>query len=332
MTSQRAVKISPRVALCLFALLFVACGTGPNASARRGIFFANPSATPTAPVQMDTPVPTHTATITPSPTHTPSPTPTATVTLTPTATPTPTPTSTPTWAPVQSDSLTLPILLYHHVADITPAARYYVSPDDFRAQMQLLHDWGCTTVTVSYLADVLWNGGTMPERPVVITFDDGTLDVYQNAFPIMKEFGFVATFYIVSNRLEAADFVSTEQLKEMALAGWEIGNHSKTHADLTADHDVIYDEVKKSQLDLENALGFKILTFAYPYGKFDEDVVRKVVDYGYRSAVGLDTNNVHSLGNVFALSRREVMGGSTLDDFKAFLNWGNLALIPTASP
>ncbi len=207
-----------------------------------------------------------TETYTPSPTsfqaltNTPSevpPTLTPSSTFTPLPTDTPTPTDTPIPSPtpavefVSAGHVKAPILLYHHISDEGNGNRYYVSTADFRAQMEALRSWGYTAITVSELVDVLINGGELPMRPVVITFDDGNLDVYQNAFPIMRDLGFVGTNYIVANRLQSKYFVNVEQLQEMADAGWEIGSHSMTHTDLTTDYSIANIEIRQSMLNLE---------------------------------------------------------------------------------
>lgn len=278
-----------------------------------------PSISPT-PFQPEPP----TATVLPSETPTPLPT------FTPTASPTPLPTLTPTWAVMPAGTALVPILLYHHISEITPASRYYVSPQDFRTQMQALHDWGYTTITPTYLLSVLTQGGPLPEHPVIITFDDGHMDVYDNAFPVMKEFGFVGTFYIVSNWLGARDFVGVEQLTDMIQAGWEIGSHSKTHSDLSANHGAMSEEARQSKLDLEEALGVPVNTLAYPFGVIDDFVVEKTVKYGYEGAMGLGTSNQHTSNNLYYLNRREVHGDQDLAAFAALLPWSNPA--PTPAP
>jgi peptidoglycan/xylan/chitin deacetylase (PgdA/CDA1 family) len=223
------------------------------------------------------------------------------------------------WNP--AGHVTAPILLYHHVSDAGNGNRYYVTLDDFRAQMEALRDWGYTTITVSDLVDVLVNGGELPNRPVVITFDDGNVDVYQYAFPIMHEMGFVGTTYIVANRLASNLYVNAEQLQELANDGWEIGSHSMSHPDLTLDYSIVRFEVLQSRLTLEDATGEPINTFAYPYGKTDEFITDKVSEYGYQAAMGLGSSWEHTLGTLFYLSRIEVQGGYSLSTFAAILPW-----------
>ncbi len=255
----------------------------------------------------------------------PSNTPIATDTPLPTNTPAPTDTPLPTvtpeleWNP--GGQVTAPILLYHHVSDDGNGNRYYVTLDTFRAQMETLRDWGYTTITVTELVNVLIHGGDLPSRPVVITFDDGNVDVHQNAFPIMHELGFVGTMYIVANRLQSKYFVDVEQIQVMADDGWEIGSHSMTHTDLTTDHSIANFEIRQSMLTLEDATGEAVSSFAYPYGKTDDFLSTKVSEYGYSSGMGLGASYHHSLGTLFYLSRMEVQGDYDMTKFASMLPW-----------
>jgi peptidoglycan/xylan/chitin deacetylase (PgdA/CDA1 family) len=158
-------------------------------------------------------------------------------------------------------------LLYHHVSDNGDGNRYYVSVATFRAQMKALHDWGYTAITVHDLVEVLTNGGELPSRPVVITFDDGNLDIYQNAFPIMHELGFVGTAYIVASRLQWPAFLNVEQIQEMADDGWEIGSHSMTHSDLTTDYSNVDFEMGNWA---DSNMPGEPISIAHPCGKTDD--------------------------------------------------------------
>jgi peptidoglycan/xylan/chitin deacetylase (PgdA/CDA1 family) len=258
---------------------------------------------------------TPTATFTPSATNTPIPT------DTPVPTETPVPTLTPVLEWNSGGQVTAPILLYHHVSDAGNGNRYYVTLNDFRSQMQALRDWGYSTITPSDLVDVLINGGELPNRPVIITFDDGNIDVYQNAFPIMHEMGFVGAFYIVANRLESNYFVNADQLKEMVADGWEIGSHGMTHTTLTSDYSIAHYEMVESRVILQEATGTAVDTFAYAYGLTDSFITGKVSEYGYRAGMGLGRSWEHSLGTLFYLSRIEVQGDYSFSTFTALLPW-----------
>src|SRR5512142_2277369 len=186
---------------------------------------ATPTALPTA-----TPAPaTATSTATPSPT------------ITPTATPSPTPT--PTWVVQGPNAVKVPILLYHHIAVSPVGSRYYVPPDKFESELKLLHDCGYTTISTSQLVRAIMQGAALPPRPMLITFDDGNEDNYTAAFPIMQKYGFTGVLYIVVQYMNQPNYMTVDQIKEMAAAGWEIGSHSETHRELPSSPDTMRYEI-----------------------------------------------------------------------------------------
>ncbi|MCJ7584159.1 MAG: polysaccharide deacetylase family protein [Anaerolineales bacterium] len=275
-----------------------------------------------------TALPTETETQTPLPTLTSTPTRTPTVTLTHTPTPMPT----PTWVLQGPGKVVCPILLYHHIGlPSSPAAStYYVAREDFEMQMKALSDWGYTSISITQLTEAILHGARLPNRPVVITFDDGDLDVFTNAYPLMQKYGFSGVVYIVINFLYADGYMGIDQIKEMVAAGWEVGSHSMTHADLRYAHDSLDVEIAQSRIDLQEALGVPVMSFAYPFGEMDTVVSQKVQDYGYTSAVGLGTLWNQSVYNLYYLSRRPVIGGVDLGTFASYLPWsGPVELIPT---
>ncbi len=307
----------------IFGFILSACSGGAVAGDREivmdtqapGIVLASadtlPTETPFQPATFTpTLVPTETPTLTPSPT------------LTPTRTDTPTPTLTPTWVFNEAGQVVAPILLYHHVEGSVSYSRYYVSVPNFRAQMQALHDWGYTAIPISLLLDALIDGAELPPKPIVITFDDGNLNIYENAFPIMQEYDFLGVFCIVGNRVNSGtNIAQAPQLKEMVAAGWEIGSHSYTHADLTLDHSIVRYEILQSKLDIEEALGVEIQTFAYPFGTIDPYLAQKVQDYGYRGGMGLGASWTHTWGTMLYLSRIEIHGNFSVDHMGTLLPW-----------
>ena len=269
---------------------------------------------------VETQQPTATASVTPSPTQThtltPSQTLTPTLTQTPTATYTPSLSPTPTWVFNEPGQVVAPILLYHHVRGESSNTRYTVSIPDFRAQMQTLYDHGYTAITMDMLLDALIDGGDLPPKPIVITFDDGHQNVYDNAFPIMQTFNFPGVFYIVANRInDLQNFVNVDELKTMINAGWEIGGHSYTHPDLTRNRGNIDYEVGLSRIDLQNALGVEISSFAYPFGEMDSFVVQKVYEHSYRAGIGLGHSITHTMNNLNYLHRIEIHGYYSLETF-----------------
>lgn len=276
-----------------------------------------------------TPVPT--ATETPVP-----PTETSTPTLTPTMIKTATPASTPTqvWVTRGPGIVHCTILLYHHVAISPIESQYYIHPENFALQMKALDEWGFTPIPLSLLVKAINEGAKLPQRPVVISFDDGRLDIYENAFPIMQEYGFVGVFYILGGGLEEKNLVGVEELQEMAAAGWEIGSHSYSHADLSKlDEDTSYREVVGSRHALEEALELPIKSFAYPFGTITQIAGEQVHTAGYESAVGLGYTDQQGPGNLFYLQRRPISWDYDLKRFAIVLGWeGSLGVEETPVP
>jgi peptidoglycan/xylan/chitin deacetylase (PgdA/CDA1 family) len=270
-------------------------------------------------------------------TSTPPPTSTATLipTLTPTITPTssPSPTATTTRVAQGPGVVTIPILLYHHVQTTSYFSRYRVPPERFEQQMKLLRDWEYTTITTDMLVEAIQSGADLPPRPILITFDDGDVDVYENAFPIMEKYGFKGIFYLVSNYIGQPDYITVEQLKEMTGAGWEIGSHSLNHIDLTLSPERQRAEVVESKQNLEKMLGVPVKSFAYPFGRASSGTVDYVQFAKYIAGMGLGYTAEQGKGNLFFLQRWEVQSGFSLQAFTNFLPWkGDLSLIPTDIP
>jgi len=184
--------------------------------------------------------------------------------------------------------------------------------------METLSEMGYTTIPISLFLDALLDGADLPEKPIVISFDDGHKSVYDNAFPIMNDFNFTGVFYIVANRLDGVEnFVDIIELNEMIDTGWEVGSHGFSHIDLTQAHERVSKEIGESKSRLENGLSSQIQTFAYPFGTIDPFLAQKVNDYGYRAGMGLGTSIVHTWNNLFYLERIEIYGNYSLEEFKA---------------
>lgn len=229
------------------------------------------------------------------------------------------PTATPTQlVPFGPGPVDIPILLYHHITPGGDGPRYTVSAESFEVQMAFLAEAGYQTITIADVVAAIRNGAELPPRPIVLTFDDGNLDTYTEAWPRMRAYGFVGVAYIVANRVGAEGFVSADQLAELAAAGWEIGSHSRTHANLVEIGRAQWrDEIIGSKLELQRVLGLPIESFAYPFGVGDAEIFRKTAEYGYDSGVGLGKGMIHDRGDLYYLNRREVLGNWDLAAFEA---------------
>lgn len=283
-----------------------------------------PAATPGAPIATLT-MPTNIPTT--APTDTPLPaTRVASSTAEPTATkeentPEPTISNTGNPGPAQAGKIIMPILMYHRVNDET-GTRYSIHVESFRKQMEMLKQEGYETVTVSQVAGAIRGEGSLPSKPVAITFDDGYLDTYENAFPILQELGFTATVYIITGTLgtdKSYGYMQEDALKALIDAGWEIGSHGVTHTDLNKTKLGAGNEMKQSKENLETKLGIKVRSFSYPFGIANQSLKDLAVEMGYDSGVGIDVLNTHSPSRLFFLSRREVYRSLPLFGFANLL-------------
>lgn len=275
--------------------------------------------------------PTLTASPLPSPTQiatvTPILFPTNTSTLPPSETPLPTlpltstPTLEPQWYLQGPGEVIVPILLYHHVAILQNENIYYVLPDAFERQMNLLHEWGYTTISVELMVRAIKEGAELPPKPIILTFDDGSETIYTNALPIMQKYNFTGTVYLVYNYVGTRNYMNPDQIRGLYASGWEIGSHSLSHTDLTERSDRQMDEIVESRRKLQSLLGVPVLSFSYPFGAYDENSVYYAHYAGYIAALGLGNESLQGNRNLFYLYRQAVKGSDDLKTFALLLPW-----------
>lgn len=283
------------------------------------------------PMPTDTPKPTWTKSPLPSPTEpaTLQPTlpPTETFTPHPSETPHPiftftqTDTPIPQWVLQGPGDLVVPILLYHHIGISPSDSPYYISAYDFEQQMFLLHEWGYQTITVERLVRAIREGAELPPKPLILTFDDGSETVSTAAFPIMQKYNFTGTVYIVLNFIGIPNYMDDMQIRELYANGWEVGSHSISHVSLTERVDRQRDEIVDSRRKLQNRLGLPILTFAYPFGAYNEESIHYARFAGYIAAMGLGDSSLQGSKNRYYLYRMDVTGMTDLLGFAASLPW-----------
>lgn len=237
----------------------------------------------------------------------------------------------------------IPVLMYHKVGE-PPAgsklAKLWVSAAKFRRQMAYLSDEGWHPITFKDLYSH-WDKATpLPSNPMIITFDDGYLNNYTEAFPILRDFGFRAVLYVVvqtvgwDNRWHdpasetRIPMVSWPQLKEMQKAGWEIGSHTMNHPNLKRiDIKEVKREVEKSRSVIAEFTEETPDSFAYPYGAGEDvpAIVEAVKLAGYRTAVTVHSGKWTAdkfLERPFNLPRAFVRGDDNLFDYHLHLTRG----------
>ena len=227
----------------------------------------------------------------------------------------PLPTSTPRSYWQEAGYAEVPILLFHHITIDQPKNGYSVSLTFFKKYIDYLKEFNYHTITLAQLSLALYEGAELPLNPVIITFDDGNRNVFDNAFPLMSDYGFVGVVYVITNRINLNGFLTEDQLHQMIDSGWEVGSHGRKHIDLVEQPEALRDEVGNSKKELEQLLGIQVISFAYPFGKADNKAKDWVKQIGYRVALGLGISNKHSASSRFYLSRREVKSELPLDEF-----------------
>lgn len=230
--------------------------------------------------------------------------------------------------PLEKDAVRVPILLYHHIAEISPdkspeEKSYYVSPDMFANQMAWLAENNYDVIPLARLVNYLKTGANRPPtRSVVITFDDGTIGQYESAFPILKGYGFPATFFAVTNWINEATnkqksgYMTWQQLKEMVDNGMEVGSHTVSHQDLgPAADDVAMAELSNSKELLEKNLGKSMMSVAYPGGSYNDQSKFIAEQSGYLSALSVEKVIDHKKIDLYHLGRMHIDNDMTY--FKA---------------
>jgi peptidoglycan/xylan/chitin deacetylase (PgdA/CDA1 family) len=191
----------------------------------------------------------------------------------------------------------VPILTYHSLDESGSAIS--MPPAVFRRQMLALKSWGFHGLALGDLLDA-WEGKTpLPERPVVLTFDDGFRNLFDCAAPVLDEVDFRATVFVVAGKCGGTnDWTATvagiptmplltwNELRELSEAGWEIGSHTMNHRSLTeiGEKEAAW-EIATARQILEERLGRSVSVFAYPYGHAEE-TQRRLAQQHYRGACG----------------------------------------------
>jgi peptidoglycan/xylan/chitin deacetylase (PgdA/CDA1 family) len=223
--------------------------------------------------------------------------------------------------------LRVPVLMYHEIADIaaTPS-RLAVPPSVFADQLAYLSDAGFNPITAGVLSSILADGaGDLPERPVVLTFDDGYGDFYTQAMPLLKQHEFTGTLFMttgwVGKEGEKKRMLNWRELAEAEQAGIEIGAHTCKHPQLDQlPENLMREELYVSKSQLEDNLGLKVPGLAYPFGYSNAKVRRVARDIGYDYAYAVNNAMTTSAADTFALPRLTVGRGTSMDDFRKMVN------------
>lgn len=233
----------------------------------------------------------------------------------------------------KSVSYKIPRIFMYHSIDYHKGEKHdkwRVKPDVFEKQMKFLYSNGWKSFTVSQLLSMK----TIPEKSFAITFDDGYEDNFINAFEILKKYDFKATIYLVAERntndwdSQQTSFLSNllnkEQIKSMVDSGIiEFGSHTLSHCNLLKSQE-LDKEIGLSKEKIQNTTQKDCVAFAYPYGRFDSNIIQCVKKHGYTSAVTVKAG--FGIDNKFTIPRISIMGKDNFLDFLLKINKGKSKL------
>ena len=213
----------------------------------------------------------------------------------------------------------VPILEYHSIAYDASGSMLYVTPATFDAQLTTLKATGWHTITAGTLATALRLGRSVPAKTFVITFDDGNANNYTDALPILKAHGDVATFFIITSFIVPAgrrpmnnQYLSWPEVRALAAAGMEIGNHTVHHLDEAAFTRAQTDaEVKGAQTMIAAQTGKTPVSFAYPHGATPANLVASVKAAGLQIAVTTHDGMTETYAARFLCPRINVLPTTT---------------------
>jgi peptidoglycan/xylan/chitin deacetylase (PgdA/CDA1 family) len=219
----------------------------------------------------------------------------------------------------------VPVLMYHQVAPDGPLAtrRWRVTPDEFATQLEALRLLGCHTIDLATWRAAAADGRRLAGRPVVLTFDDGYRDFAEHAWPVLKRFGFGATMFVVTDHVggksewdlhlgTAQPLLDWDELCTLAAEGVDIGSHSCSHQPFTGLAPADVDrELRESRRAIEDRIGRRVTSLAYPYGDCDPAVATQAGEAGYTTAVTCEWGACFDRSPRLSLPRIEVAGGTT---------------------
>ena len=232
----------------------------------------------------------------------------------------------------------LRVLMYHHVGPLHAGLERYltVTPEQFERQIRWLVGHGYVGIRPSDWLGWRRNGMGLPERPILLTFDDAYADIAQYALPILRRHGFSAAVFVVTGQVGGTNawdesrgcgtfrLMNADQIRFWAEQGIEFGAHSQTHPDLTSLTEAeCAEEIIQSKHDLSGLLGSPVVSFAYPYGKHNESV-RNIAESEFDLAFSAEEGMNDLRGDPLLLRRVYVGPEDSMIEFALTVRWGSL--------
>lgn len=219
------------------------------------------------------------------------------------------------------------ILMYHQVGEFpSPKAHRacFCHVRRFANQMRYLQLFGYSVISLDAAYKGLFEGAPLPQRPVVLTFDDGYENFREYAWPILQRYGFPASVFLVTERLgkpagwlddggSNAPLMSPATIRALHREGVHFGSHSLSHPRLSKiDPARMQAEIIDSKRSLEDLLGVAVPDFCYPYGDYDTRVRDTVAEAGYRLGLTCIRGAANTADNALEIPRKAISYGDNL--------------------
>jgi peptidoglycan/xylan/chitin deacetylase (PgdA/CDA1 family) len=221
----------------------------------------------------------------------------------------------------------VPILMYHYLSEPPPGADRVrvdlsVTPGQFAAHLDAMQQAGYTPISLYSLLAHLTEGAPLPEKPVILTFDDGYRDNYENAFPLLKARGMTATFFVVTDFVDSQlpEYVTWDMVREMYAGGMSIESHGRNHVSLAnKDRDYLIWQALGSLETIQHELGVRPYFVSYPAGDFDPLTIEVFQSANYWAGLTTAQGATHQSDDLFRLQRVRIRNSTTAGELLRLL-------------
>lgn len=214
----------------------------------------------------------------------------------------------------ERDADGVPILSYHRVNDVDENS-LTLSVEQFDAQMKYLVDDGYTVITPDELLDAWKGSGNLPKKPVIITFDDGSVDNYKNVFPILQKYNLKATIFVITDNVNLyPNYVTWDQAREMQNSGLvDIESHTLSNRSFVKiySRDKLWDQIYGSKQAIEWYLKKPAKFIAYPEGKYTVEAEEICKEVGYRAGFTVNYGLARKDPKNYVLDRIPIYGANS---------------------
>ena len=236
----------------------------------------------------------------------------------------------------ESHRMDIVCLIYHRFGDNRyPSTNTNIQL--FKNQLQYLKDNNFRVITFGKAVDMILDDKQNIDKTVAITIDDAFLSFKDNAFPLLNQFGYKATVFVNTETIGDGDYMNWEDLKSLKMSGFEIGNHSHSHAYFMNHQedkkDFFKNDIELSKKLLLDSLGEDPKIFTYPYGEYDEELMNMVISLGFKAAAAQNSGVLCESSNMFVIPRFPMNNQyGAMEMFREKVNMKALRIIDSKLP